>query len=96
MIVGENTLFLGQVLFVPISHSIEHSLHIAFFRCLQVIYPIHHLTASVVIIFYNEAWSPVLRTVFSVVNRSPPSMLKEVLLVDDASTNGKPSSRHLL
>ncbi|KAL3124103.1 hypothetical protein niasHT_004692 [Heterodera trifolii] len=41
--------------------------------------------ASVVIIFTDEAWSPLMRTVHSVVNRSPPELLEEVLLVDDAS-----------
>ena len=56
-------------------------------ECQAALYPAHKLTASVVIIFYNEAWSMVLRTVHSVVNRSPPGMLKEVILVDDASTN---------
>ena len=43
-------------------------------------------TASVIIIYHNEAWSPVLRTVHSVINRSPPAYLREVILMDDAST----------
>ncbi|MFH4978723.1 hypothetical protein AB6A40_005432 [Gnathostoma spinigerum] len=41
--------------------------------------------ASVIIIFTDEAWSPLLRTVHSVVSRSPPRYLKEVILVDDFS-----------
>lgn len=42
-------------------------------------------TLSVVIAYHNEWPSLLLRTVFSIVNRTPQSILKEVILVDDAS-----------
>lgn len=42
-------------------------------------------TASVIIIFTNEAWSPLIRTIWSVINRSSGKYLKEILLIDDFS-----------
>jgi polypeptide N-acetylgalactosaminyltransferase len=58
-------------------------------RCRSVEYPKNLPSASVVIVFKNERWSPVLRTVYSVLNRSPKEYLKEVILVDDQSDIGK-------
>jgi polypeptide N-acetylgalactosaminyltransferase len=54
-------------------------------ECRSIKYPDDLPTASVVIIFKNERWSPILRTVYSVINRSPRNLLKEVILVDDQS-----------
>ncbi|XP_029426358.1 polypeptide N-acetylgalactosaminyltransferase 11 isoform X2 [Nannospalax galili] len=53
--------------------------------CKDKSYPADLPVASVVICFYNEAFSALLRTVHSVVDRTPAHLLHEVILVDDNS-----------
>lgn len=57
-------------------------------RCANLTYDRILPSASVIIIFYNEPWSVLLRTVHSVLKESPPNLLKEIILVDDHSEEG--------
>ncbi|XP_071535221.1 N-acetylgalactosaminyltransferase 6-like isoform X2 [Panulirus ornatus] len=55
-------------------------------KCKKKMYLADLPNAAVVVPFHNEHWSTLLRTAFSAYNRSPKNLLKEIILVDDAST----------
>jgi|ERR1719319_1045343 len=48
-------------------------------------YPCDLPKASVILVLHNEGWSTLLRNVHSIINRTPPELLEEVILVDDKS-----------
>ena len=57
-------------------------------KCMSEKYPpLNHMpSTSVIVVFFNEAKSTLLRTAWSIVDRTPPSLLTEIILVDDGST----------
>ncbi|XP_048371923.1 probable polypeptide N-acetylgalactosaminyltransferase 8 [Sphaerodactylus townsendi] len=56
-------------------------------RCLEKKYSHDLPTISVVLIFVNEATSIILRAITSIINRTPSHLLKEIVLVDDYSSD---------
>uniref|UniRef100_A0A8C9TNZ9 Polypeptide N-acetylgalactosaminyltransferase n=1 Tax=Scleropages formosus TaxID=113540 RepID=A0A8C9TNZ9_SCLFO len=43
------------------------------------------LTSSIIIVFHNEGWSTLMRTVHSVIKRTPRKYLAEIVMIDDFS-----------
>lgn len=58
------------------------------FRCRLKSYPDVTLQASLIICFHKEALSTLLRTVATVIERTPVNLLTEIILVDDFSDDG--------
>ncbi|XP_072038934.1 polypeptide N-acetylgalactosaminyltransferase 13-like [Amphiura filiformis] len=55
------------------------------YQCQRKMYADRLPTTTVIICFTEESWSTLLRTVHSVLNRSPPELIEEILLIDDFS-----------
>ena len=64
-------------------------IYIYHFRCKHYDYPQKMPVTSVIIVFHNEGWSPLMRAVHNVINNTPKELLHEVVMIDDGSKKGK-------
>ncbi|XP_013401251.1 polypeptide N-acetylgalactosaminyltransferase 13 isoform X3 [Lingula anatina] len=84
-LIGQNSLNVKE------SHKSGISRNIPDTRpesCTTIEYSIENLPyVSVIIPFHNELSTVILRTAHSILMRTPSSLLKEIILVDDASTH---------
>lgn len=54
-------------------------------ECKNLNYPQKLPNVSFILIFHNEAWSLILRTLWTIIDHSPAELIGEIILVDDAS-----------
>ncbi|XP_029901491.1 probable polypeptide N-acetylgalactosaminyltransferase 8 [Myripristis murdjan] len=69
---------------LPLNREIPDTRHP---RCAEKKYPDDLPTISVVLIYLDEALSVIKRAIRSIMDKTPARLLKEIILVDDHSTN---------
>ncbi|XP_054673456.1 probable polypeptide N-acetylgalactosaminyltransferase 8, partial [Grus americana] len=93
---SEEEQTVAQNLFLSYGYNVYLSDHLPLDRpirdtrspsCKMKTYPKDLPTLSVVLIFINEALSIILRAITSIINRTPSHLLKEIILIDDYSSN---------
>lgn len=78
---GNFNVYLSDL--IPVDRAIEDTRPAG---CAEQLIHNNLPTTSVIMCFVDEVWSTLLRSVHSILNRSPPHLIKEILLVDDFST----------
>lgn len=58
-------------------------------QCRKIKYSDKLPVASIVMVYHNEALSMILRSIYSILNRTPENLLREIVLVDDCSSIGE-------
>lgn len=80
---------IGEKLFVAVMNTFfKHYFYVLFCRCSSIEYPGKLPSASIIICFYNEEFHTLIRSIHSVIERSNPQNLNEIILVDDYSDIG--------
>ncbi|XP_076015066.1 putative polypeptide N-acetylgalactosaminyltransferase 8 [Genypterus blacodes] len=69
---------------IPLNREIPDTRHA---RCADKKYPEDLPTISVILIYLDEALSIIKRAIRSIIDKTPQRLLKEIILVDDHSTN---------
>nr|BAG58396.1 unnamed protein product [Homo sapiens] len=76
----------GFNIFVSNNIALERSLpDIRHANCKHKMYLERLPNTSIIIPFHNEGWTSLLRTIHSIINRTPGSLIAEIILVDDFS-----------
>uniref|UniRef100_A0A8C5N153 Glycosyltransferase 2-like domain-containing protein n=1 Tax=Leptobrachium leishanense TaxID=445787 RepID=A0A8C5N153_9ANUR len=76
----------GFNIFVSNNIALERSLpDIRHPNCKHKLYLEKLPNTSIIIPFHNEGWTSLLRTLQSVINRTPDCLIEEIILVDDYS-----------
>ncbi|CAO1392457.1 unnamed protein product, partial [Diamesa tonsa] len=85
----DNELYKIEGLSVVVSDKISVNRSVPDVRnllCQTKLYLKYLPHVSVIVIFHNEHWSLIMRTLHGIYNRSPHELLDEIILVNDAST----------